>query len=128
MTDRDGHDLIAKKTVVSVGYVQKFDSKSTKESSSSSVLTLISVDKNDSSTQQWCGKTDMRSFKSISRTSCALASQQGLLPHKSSEQTLHLPRSVHRRSLRCARHTVRTHGQGETHRIQDKLQFFYVQP
>ena len=27
MTERAGHDLIAKKTVVSAGYVQKFDSK-----------------------------------------------------------------------------------------------------
>ena len=56
MTDRRGHDLIAKKTVVSVGYVQKFDSKSMKQIaelsdpsetglSRSSVLTPISVDK-----------------------------------------------------------------------------------
>ena len=56
MSDRRDHDLIAKKTVVSVGYVQKFDSKSMKKIaecsdpsetglSRSSVLTPISVDK-----------------------------------------------------------------------------------
>ena len=56
MTERDSHDLIAKKTVVSVGYVHKFDSKSMKKIaecsdpsetglSRSSVLTPISVDK-----------------------------------------------------------------------------------
>ena len=56
MTDRRGHDLIAKKTVVLVGYVQKFDSKSMKQIaewsdpsetrlSRWSILTPISVDK-----------------------------------------------------------------------------------
>ena len=78
----------------------------------------------DGSPQKYCGKTDERSCKSISRTSCALASRQGLLPHTSSEQTLHLPRTVHRRSLRCARHRVRTHGQGEAIEIRRQIAIF----
>ena len=44
MTGRDGHNLIAKKMVVLVGYVQKFDFKSMKKIAESltSTLTLIS--------------------------------------------------------------------------------------
>ena len=55
MTDCDGHDLIAKKSVLSVGYIQKFDSKSMRKIAGksdpsktgllrSSVLTPISID------------------------------------------------------------------------------------
>ena len=80
--------------------------------------------KKDSSLQKYCEKTDEQSFKSISRTSCALASRQGLLPHTSSEQTSRLPRTVHRRSLRCARHRVHTHGQGEAIEIRRQIGTF----